>query len=111
MEVSKLPDFVGGWFIGNFTPSLITTEEFEVCIKRYRAGETEDEHFQKTAVEFTIIISGNCRIGPHLLGPDDILRINPHEPADFLALNDVVLVAVKTPSNPDDKVLGVPGGR
>ena len=40
MENKKINinDFIGGWFIGNFTPSLLQTSAFEVAIKKYKKG-------------------------------------------------------------------------
>ena len=108
MEVFRVADFVGGWFLGNFTPTLEATPDVEVCIKRYTAGTTEPVHYQRVSTEYTLVVSGRCRIGDFTLGPDEILQIPPGEAAGFEALDDVVLVAIKTPSRPDDKVLGVP---
>jgi hypothetical protein len=106
MELLNARDYVGGWFIGAFEPSMWKTDEFEVCIKRYLRGQVEPRHYQLLATEFTLVVSGQCRVGPHLLGPDDVLRIDPLEVADFEAITDVVLVAVKTPSLATDKRLG-----
>lgn len=109
MDLFRLEDFTGGWVAGDFAPSLLRTDAFEVAVKRYRRGDTEAEHYQLSAVEVTIIVAGRCRIGAHELGPDDIIRIEPFEPAAFEALDDVVLVAFKAPSLPADKVIGRPG--
>ena len=108
MEVHSLANFTGGWFLGNFVPSVATNPNVEVCLKRYPKGTIEPMHYQLTATEYTLVISGRCRIGSVLLQSDEILCIPPLEAADFEALEDVVLVAVKTPSLPSDKVLGEP---
>jgi len=108
VERANVADFVGGWFIGDFHPTMLSTEKFEVCLKRYAKGEREPLHHQRLATEFTIVISGRCRIGPHELEPDDILRVDPLEAAAFEALTDVVLVAVKAPSITSDKKFGEP---
>ncbi len=108
MKVTQGGGFVGGWFLGAFSPSLLYTNDFEVCVKRYLKGDVEPVHYQLTATEFTYVISGLCRIGNAELGADDIIEIPPMVSADFEALSDVVLVAVKTPSQSDDKRLGTP---
>lgn len=107
MNVSRVDEFVGGWFIGDFSPTLEANPHVEVCLKRYAKGTTEPVHYQRVATEYTLVIAGRCRIGNRELGPDDILTIPPGEAAGFEALTDVVLIAVKTPSLPNDKVLGV----
>jgi len=106
MEKFELDKFTGGWFIGNFIPSLHVTLDFEVGVKFFNKGSTELEHYQLKATEYSCVISGKCRIGDTVLGPHDILRINPLESADFFALEDTVIVVVKLPSIPEDKVLG-----
>lgn len=104
-RVFRLDDFVGGWFVGNFTPSLYSNEQVEVCVKHFPQGSREEAHYQLTATEWTVIIAGECLIGDNKLGPGDIIEIPPLEVAGFEALSDVSLVAVKSPSIPSDKAL------
>lgn len=108
MKKSNIDEFFGGWFIGGFQPTLMNTDFFEVGLKRYAAGDTEPEHYQVKATEFTLVIEGRCRIGDIELGPGDILEIKPNEAAEFIALESVTLVAIKSPSIPSDKRLGRP---
>lgn len=111
MHRTNLGDYFGGWFIGNFEPTMMKTSAFEVCLKRYAKGDREELHFQIQSVEFSLIVEGRCRIGDIELGPNEILRIEPLEAADFEALTDVVMVAVKVPSIPEDKKLGAANDR
>ena len=108
MRRAQLEDMVGGWFIGNFSPSAFASTEAEVCVKHYPKGSREPEHYQKVAHEVTCIISGEARMGDTMLAAGDIVVLEPFEACDFEALSDVILVAFKTPSRPDDKVLGSP---
>jgi hypothetical protein len=105
LKTAKLADMTGGWFAGNFEPSILKSEHFEACVKNYPKGATEPSHFQLTASEITVIISGTARMGNRTLIAGDIILLEPMEIADFEALTDVSLVALKTPSLPDDKVL------
>lgn len=104
ISLHRLDDFVGGWFVGDFTPSLFANSHVEVCVKYFKEGASEAAHYQLTATEWTVIISGECIVGDTKLGPGDIIEIPPLEVAGFQALTDVVLVAVKTPSIPSDKM-------
>lgn len=106
--VMRLSDFVGGWFLGDFVPSVDRNEHVEICLKRYPKGQREPVHFQRLASEYTVIVSGYARMGDTVVGPDDIVCIPPGEACDFEALDDVTLIAVKTPSLPRDKVEGFP---
>ena len=105
MKLSKINEMTGGWFVGNFEPSILKTSQFEACVKHYSQGDREPSHFQKTAVEITVMISGQARMGDVFLNPGDIILLEAYEIADFEALTDVTLVALKTPSIPEDKVL------
>ena len=53
----NLDEMIGGWFVGDFEPSVIRTKDFEVAVKRYKAGDKEAKHMHKVATELTVIIS------------------------------------------------------
>ena len=57
MKTAKLEDMTKGWFIGNFNPSLLKTNDVEVAVKSYKKGDYEGRHYHKIATEFTCIIS------------------------------------------------------
>lgn len=108
MILTHLSDYQDGWVVGDFAPSIIRTPNFEVSVKRYSAGDTEAEHFQLLSTEITIVVSGSCRLGDQILSTGDVAEIPPLESASFEALDDTVVVAIKTPSLPSDKILGRP---
>ena len=105
MRLYKISDFKIGWFVGNFEPSLIKNSEFEIGVKSYSQGQRERKHMQLKATEITVVISGIVRIGNLQLVSGDVLVIQPLEEADFEAITDCVLVCVKSPSDPQDKVI------
>jgi hypothetical protein len=92
-----------GWFIGNFTPSLLSNPSVEVGVKRFSKGDTEPTHHQLTATEWTCVVLGKIRIGANVFEENEIAEIPPLESADFEALADSILVVVKSPSTPADK--------
>ena len=103
MDVNQLENFIGGWFIGDFEPSLLKTGDFEVGVKFYRKGDYEKKHYHLIATEFTIIIEGEVKMnGLHYLA-GSIIKIFPGESTDFEALTDVKTLVVKTPSAKNDK--------
>jgi hypothetical protein len=102
----NLDNFTGGWFIGDFEPSLFKNNNFEVAVKYFKAGSNEPAHFQKTVVEFTVVVSGKCILAGFECGPNEIVKIDPMELASFIAIEDCVLISIKSPSIPNDKVLG-----
>lgn len=102
---SNLKEYKNGWFLGNFSPAVIQTKEFEVCVKTFKMGEQEALHFQITATEVTVVLFGQIRMGDVLLSEDEILVVNPGEIVDFEALTDCKVMGLKFPSLPTDKVL------
>lgn len=103
MRVASLDDMVGGWFVGDFEPSALRSAQAEVAVKRFSAGDFEPAHFHKVATELTVIVSGEAELAGRRLVTGDIVVLEPGEVADFRAVTDVVLVAVKLPAARDDK--------
>lgn len=108
METYSLENMVKGWFIGNFEPTLHRTNDFEVAVKRYKAGEFEASHHHKVATEYTVIISGQVRMQARTFGEGEIIVIKPGESTDFAALTDTVTVVVKVPGASNDKYVDAP---
>jgi hypothetical protein len=105
MNKYSLDDMKLGWFIGNFSPSLLKNDSIEVGVKTFRRGDTEPSHYQLTATEWTCVVQGRIRIGQHIFETNEIAEISPMEIAEFEALEDCILVVVKSPSLPADKVV------
>ena len=51
MKILNIKDMEGGWFVGNFSPTAFKTEDFEVCYKVHKKGETWDYHYHKKSHE------------------------------------------------------------
>jgi quercetin dioxygenase-like cupin family protein len=105
MKTARLDAMTKGWFIGNFTPTLLATEAMEVAVKRYSAGEREEWHYHKVATEFTVIVSGEVEMNGKRYRAGDILVIPPGEGTDFHAVVDTVTTVVKVPGAKHDKFL------
>jgi len=103
MEKFKIEDMIGGWFIGNFTPSLFKTNDVEVAVKKYKKGDKEKLHYHKIATEFTLVLDGRVRMSGQEFSNGDIIKINPFDITDFEALTDVSTVVVKLPGANNDK--------
>jgi quercetin dioxygenase-like cupin family protein len=103
MKEYNLRDMIGGWFIGDFTPTALSTKNFEVGVKRYLAGEKAPEHFHKIATEITLLLSGSVRMLGRTWTQGDIVVIEPGESTSFEAIEDTVTVVVKIPAVKNDK--------
>lgn len=105
MEVRRIEDMTGGWFVGNFDPSALRTPDFEVGYKFHPKGEKWDKHYHKKGVEITYLIRGKMQIQNKILTSGDIFIIFPNEVADPVFLEDCEVVIVKSPSVVGDKYI------
>ncbi|MBP3140702.1 cupin domain-containing protein [Aliivibrio fischeri] len=105
MDKYNIDDFVRGWFVGGFKPTLYKTTDVEVAVQRFTKGDKEASHCHKIATEITMIVSGKARMKDNILEAGDIIRINPGEYTDFEALEDTVTTVVKLPGALNDKYL------
>lgn len=104
MKLFKLTNMFKGWFIGAFNPTIISTNEVEVAVKRYNKDDHEASHHHKIATEITVIVSGQVEMNGITYGPDDIIVIAPGESTNFKCLtDDVVTTVVKYPGASNDK--------
>jgi anti-sigma factor ChrR (cupin superfamily) len=103
MRRYKLGDMRGGWFVGQFEPTVLKLPECEVAVKRYRAGDHEPTHVHRLAVELTLIVSGRVTMNGEAFGEGDIVELAAGEPCEFRVLEDAITVVVKSPSVPSDK--------
>jgi hypothetical protein len=108
MKVSKLENMVKGWFVGDFYPTLLQTNDVEVAVKEYSKGAYEEKHYHKIAIEITVIISGCVKMNGVTYKKGDIITIESNEVTDFEVLEDAVTTVVKYPGATDDKYLGEP---
>lgn len=105
MKLFNLNDFKGGWFIGNFLPTIIPSNEVEVAIKRYKAGDYDAKHLHKVADEITVIVDGVVKMNDIGYRADDVIWIEKGDETDFLAVTDAVTCVVKIPCVKGDKYL------
>lgn len=104
-KLPTLDDMIGGWFIGDFDPSMIRTEAFEVGVKHYVAGDRDVAHFHKIAREITLVVSGTVRMLDQVWPAGSIIDIKPGTVNAFEAITDATVTVVKIPSARNDKYL------
>lgn len=103
MKVSNFQDMFKGWFVGDFEPSAFRTQDAEVAVKTYEAGESEPKHLHKIATEITLVLSGRVEMCNKTWGPGSIIVLEPGEATGFRALEASTNVVVKFPSVAGDK--------
>ena len=105
MIVRRIEDMKGGWYIGNFEPSIFRTSEFEVGHKIHPKGDKWDSHYHKEADEITFLIRGKMVIQGRELISGDIFMISKYEIADPIFLEECEVIIVKFPSVIGDKYI------
>ncbi|WP_283193951.1 cupin domain-containing protein [Rhizobium sp. AN80A] len=100
-----LNDMIGGWFVGDFDPTVVKTDAFEVGVKHYVAGDKDAAHYHKIAREITLVVSGTVRMIDQVWEAGSIIDIEPGRVNQFEALTDATVTVVKIPSAKNDKYL------
>ena len=103
MKIAKLSDMKKGWFVGDFEPTLFQTQDVEVAVKSYKAGEYEESHFHKIATEITVIVKGSVKMNNIVYEEGDIVILDPGDMTDFYAITDTINTVVKIPGAKNDK--------
>jgi len=101
----NIKDFIRGWFVGDFDPSLYKTGDIEVGYKTYKAGDEEEAHVHKVAVEITLITKGKVLMNDVEYVVGDIIVVLPNEVVKFKAIEDSENVVIKLPSVKGDKCI------
>ena len=105
MKIYKINDMKRGWFIGDFEPSVLKTKEFEVGILTHNKGEYWAPHYHEFSDEYNVLLKGKMTIQKKELNQGDIFVIEKNELADPDFLEDCIVLVVKTPSVPGDKII------
>lgn len=108
MKTARLENMVKGWFVGNFDPTLIRTNDVEVAVKEYKKGDYEERHYHKLSTEITVIAVGKVRMNSVEYVKGDIIVIEANQASDFEVLEDTITVVVKYPGANNDKYIGEP---
>lgn len=103
MDIKRIEEMVGGWFVGNFEPSAFRTEQFEAGYKLHPKGEIWDAHYHKNITEVNFLLRGRMFIQGRELTSGDIFVIYPNEVANPVFIEDCEVFVIKTPSIVGDK--------
>jgi quercetin dioxygenase-like cupin family protein len=103
MKKFRYDQMKGGWFVGNFEPSVFKTKNFEVGYLKHKKGDMWDKHYHKHATEINLIVRGRVKVNDEIYSKGDIFIIEPNETIDPLFLEDTEVVVVKAPSIMNDK--------
>jgi hypothetical protein len=99
----NLSEFWRGWFIGNFEPSILKTDQFEVGMLTHIKGEKWPKHYHAQHTEYNLLVKGKMAICNEVINEGEIFVLNPNEVADPEFLEDCLVLCIKQPSVPGDK--------
>ena len=103
MKVFNIKDMKGGWFIGNFEPSILKTDNFEVGHHAHKKGASTHNHYHKSSTEINVIVKGKMVVNGEVLTAGDIFVFEPYVVSESEFLEDTDLIVVRDSSNPNDK--------
>jgi hypothetical protein len=103
-KFDDLENYVRGWLIGNFEPSIIKVKDFEICITQHLSGELSDPHYHTESIEINVVSSGEIEVNGRLLSKGGIFIYEAFEISDVKFITDTSLVVIRLPSSPFDKV-------
>lgn len=105
MEINRIENMKGGWFVGDFEPSVFKTDLFEVCYKFHEKGEKWDTHYHKIGTEINYLVKGKMIIQDKELNEGDIFILKPYEISNPEFIEDCTVLIIKTPSVAGDKYI------
>ena len=105
MIFSNIKDYQGGWFIGNFEPTIVKSPQFEGAYHTHFMGEKSEPHIHKLTTELNFIVYGELIVSGKRLSSGDIWIYEPNEISDVEFLSVVGLFIIRWPSIPGDKYI------
>lgn len=102
----NIKDFINGWFIGNFEPSIVRTKSVEIAYQKGKKGEPVPKHYQRVSTEYNLLVKGKMQVNGKEYNEGDFFIFEPYVVCEVEFLEDSEIVVVKMPSvGAHDKVV------
>ena len=105
MRNDKLENYIKGWVVGDFEPSILRHKDLEVGIAYHTKNEPTQKHFHTSSDEYNVIASGKMNVNGKVMTKGSIFVYERNEVSDCEFLEDTILVIIRIPSAPNDKVI------
>ena len=92
-----------GWLVGNFEPSILKTEGFEVGVLTHKQFEDWPKHYHAIATEYNLLLQGKMALLGEIINPGDGFIIEPGEVVKAEFYEDCQILCIKVPSVIGDK--------
>jgi hypothetical protein len=103
MKKYKFDIMKRGWFIGDFSPSVLKTKKFEVGYLSHKKNEKWETHYHKKSIEYNLLVKGKMKINGKTINKGEIFVFKKGEICSPVFLKNCEIVVVKVPSLPTDK--------
>jgi len=103
MKIIELSKMHRGWMIGDFQPSILKTDLFEIGYLLHKKGEKWSRHYHAIATEYNLLVRGLMKVCGSEVKPGQIFIIDPNEIVDPVFYEDCEILCIKIPSLPKDK--------
>ena len=92
-----------GWLVGNFEPSILKTDLFEVAYMKHKKDEYWPPHTHNEINEYNVLIKGKMKINNESLEEGSVFIIPKGMLSHARFLKDCEVLCIKVPSVPSDK--------
>ena len=103
MKQSNINNFRGGWFVGDFEPSIFKNPFFEVAHHSHKKNDVTFPHYHQVTNELNYIVRGEMMVDKKHLKAGDMWIYEPWDISDVEFLDDTDLMIIRWPSIPCDK--------
>jgi dTDP-glucose pyrophosphorylase len=106
VNVSKrvnIDEYVRGWLIGDFEPSIKRTTDYEIGVLTHKQGEKWPFHYHKESREINVLLSGEMVINNVSIKRNTIFIFEKGMISCPIFLTDCVVLCIKVPYVPGDK--------
>ncbi len=106
IEIFKLENFVNGWIIGDFEPSILKNTGVELAVMNKKKGVgINDFHYHENCIEVNVLIKGKMKINDKMICENDIFIFHPNVPSIYEYIEDCTFVVFKNKPSNKDKVI------
>ena len=103
VKQSRIESMTRGWLIGDFTPSILKTSQFEVGYLSHKKGEIWPAHVHNDANEYNVLIRGRMQVNNEIIEQGTIFIIQKGMLTKAVFFEDCEVLCIKCPSKPSDK--------
>ena len=103
-KIYNISNYTRGWLIGNFSPAIFKTRQFELGLLTHNKNEKWDYHYHAYMGEINVLLEGNMFINNRQIHKGEIFYIPENQLTCPNFIEDCKILCIKVPSIVGDKV-------